>query len=268
MKKTAIVFTALAVALSCATMDTGKQKEYGERLRAENSLMKKRLVLLERENGVLKQENLQYKKDLQQLGARFEKLEADLASLNEKYRTDIALRDAQNRNLAQKNAILEKESSEKIKELTAVNKEMETRLSAEIRSLNEQMARQKEAFNKEREALKQESAKKEFELSTEIGALKKNLAGRETEVAALKTLQSEAAVKIQEAARLAGEAKKAKDAADAEIAALKEKNADAARKLQKLSDELKAREAELRQMEKKLGELKDVKAPVDQGGKK
>ncbi|HDP80762.1 MAG TPA: hypothetical protein ENN21_07960, partial [Spirochaetes bacterium] len=149
--------------LSCATTNGVKSREYNERLKAENSLMKKRLALLERENDVLKTENLQYKKNLQQLEAQVEKLRADLASLTEKYTKDIALHEAGRRNLEEKNAILEKESTEKIQELTRLNRELEKKLGDELKRLNEQMALQAAGFNKEREAFKTESARREFE---------------------------------------------------------------------------------------------------------
>ncbi|HSV96119.1 MAG TPA: hypothetical protein VLM75_04195 [Spirochaetota bacterium] len=173
----------------CACASSGKTGTAPgtEQLRAENILIKKRLVLVERENAVLKDENLQFKSDVRQLAARVEKLTADIAAREDRYRKDIALKESQHQALQQQNAVLSKESSEKIRELMELNGATESRLSGEIAGLNDEMRKLQESFSKEREAVRNDNAKRELALSREIEALKKLAVVKEAEAASLKT---------------------------------------------------------------------------------
>jgi hypothetical protein len=147
--------------------DTG----YGTASR-ENSLTKKRLILAERENAVLKDENLQCKNDNRQLSARIEKLGADITALDERYKKDIALWESQNQALQQKNAVLAKESSEKIRELSELNRATESRLGGEISRLNDELRKLQELYAREREAVRNENARRELALSRRLKLLK------------------------------------------------------------------------------------------------
>ncbi len=173
--------------LACSSSGKNGTAPLAEQLRAENSLVKKRLVLAERENAVVKDENLQCKSDGRQLAARVEKLTADIAALEDRYRKDIALRESQYQTLQQKNAVLSKESSEKIRELSELNRSTESKLGGEIARLNDEIRKLQESFTKERETVRNDNAKRELSLSREIEALKQLVADKEAEAASHKT---------------------------------------------------------------------------------
>jgi len=193
---------------------------------AENSQMKKRLSLVERENDVLNQENLHYKRKLQQTTASNEKLSADLASLNEKYGMDMAQSEEQISNLTDKYNRLEAESTHKINELTASYAALELKRNQEVKELNHQIVSQKNAFSLERDQLKQESAKREFDLSEQIAGLKKNIKDQEMQIATLKNSNGEMAQKIDDlSARLAA-SQSANQQIESELAAIKAAHAN------------------------------------------
>lgn len=197
-KLTAALFLAAAAFASCSTINVGRYADLNEHLKAENSLVKKRLTLIERENSIYKSENIQYKMDLAQQTAKSEKREGELRSLEDKYRKDVALWEGRHRNLLEKNAILEKESSEKLKELTELNRNLEARLSGEIKRLNEETKRREDAWGKERETMKKESAQREFALAKELEELKKSAAEKEKEISSLKVKKGEILVQMDQ----------------------------------------------------------------------
>jgi chromosome segregation ATPase len=218
-----LVILACAGLCACASSGRSGNGPATEQLRAENSLIKKRLILAERENAVLKDENLQCKSDNRQLAARIEKLTADIAALDERYRKDIALRENQYQALQQKNAVLSKESSEKIRELSELNRAIESRLGGEIARINEEMRRLQESFTKERETVRNENTRRELALAREIESLKKLAEGREAEAASLKTALSALEQRFEERSKEAEAKERELKNRDLEIRQLREK---------------------------------------------
>jgi len=101
-----MIVACVLVSVSCASVGGASYQQLAEQLKSENSLMKGRLVLLQRENHVLRNENLLGKKEIQNLGARIEKLAADIESLREKHRGELALKEGQLQDMLKKNDIL------------------------------------------------------------------------------------------------------------------------------------------------------------------
>ena len=66
------------------------KQPFDTQLMAENSMMKKRLPLVERESDVLKKENQQHRIKIQDLEMQNKQLSLELTSLNEKYTNDMA----------------------------------------------------------------------------------------------------------------------------------------------------------------------------------
>jgi len=158
---------------------------------AENSQMKKRLILIERENDVLEQENLQYKARAQQLAATIEKLNADLQTLNEKYERDIALSEEHIQDLQGKYDNLEAKSAQTIAALNAGYDALQEKRNRELKSLNEKIALQQTSFNQERDELKQNYANLELGLHSEISKLKNALKLRKGKINSLKTAHTD-----------------------------------------------------------------------------
>jgi chromosome segregation ATPase len=181
---------------SCSSMTKSKCLELNDNLTSENILMKKKITLMEREGGVLKEENLLYKRDLQQRMAEVEHLVNEIKSLKQKYDNDTALWNSRYLNIVEKNKILEKESSEKIKELSELNRQLEARLGEEIRRLTGEMAVREKGHATEMEQIKSQFAAREFTLLKEIEEFKKQISTRDAEIASLKSKNSEQSLAI------------------------------------------------------------------------
>jgi len=175
MKNMVPVLMVLFAFVACATVENKKCLEINDHLKSENRLLQKRLSLLQRENSVYKQENLQYKKNLDTKSAEVEKLESELRSIRERFEKDIALWEKKYENLREKNMILERESSEKIQELTRLNRQLEDKLGGDIRRLAEESQKKDETFGEEREQLKKDFARREFDRLKQIEDLKKSI---------------------------------------------------------------------------------------------
>jgi chromosome segregation ATPase len=186
-------------------------------LLAENSMMKKRLPMVERENDVLKKENRQYRIKAQELEAQNKKLSQEL----EKITNDIAIGEEEINYLHELVQRIEKENSESIEELLSRNKILEANFVREIHALNEQISKQKAVFVKEREQILQESAKRDLSQANEINALKKELEPKESQILSYKLAINEISVQLGAATALAETLRKSRDESLAELESLK-----------------------------------------------
>lgn len=190
--------TVLLIMGGCVATSQTSQGDSVNLVMAENSQMKKRLTLIERENDVLEQENLQYKARVQKLAATVEKLNADLTALNEKYERDIALSEDRIQSLQEKFDRLEFESAQTIATLNSAYEALQEKRNRELKSLNEKIALQQTGFNQERDELKQQYATLELTLNSEISKLKSALKVGEEQINALKASNYEFSQKIEE----------------------------------------------------------------------
>jgi chromosome segregation ATPase len=242
--------------LSCtAAIEEGKQP-LDNRFLAENSMMKKRLPLLERESEVLKKENRQHRATIQKLDEEKNQLSEELISLNELYTKEKTASGEEIDNLHDTIEKIEKENSESIGALVAHNKNLEAKRAEEVAALGEQIERQKEAFTQERDRIIQDNAKRELDLSTQLAVLQKTLDPKEMEIPSLKLAINEISIQLGAATTLSTTLKKDRDEATAELESVKTANADLHKKIAELGS-VKAENAELNQ---KLAELSSVKA--------
>jgi chromosome segregation ATPase len=191
MKKILFFLIAVSIGISCSTGGNRKCLEINKQLTSENRLLRNKISLLQRENGVFKYENIQYKKDLENRTAEVEKLASEVESIKEKFEGDVSLWKQKYNNLAEKNKILERESSEKIRELTELNRQLEQGFSEDIKKLSANLRKKDEDFGVEREQLKKISAENEFKRSREIEDVK-------NEISVLEKERSEMTIKIHE----------------------------------------------------------------------
>ncbi len=246
-----MVSFALLPLLSCtATSQNGKSSS-GQFL-AENSMMKKRLSLIERESDVLKKESQQHRTKIQELETENKQLSVELTSLNEKYLSDMADAEEQIDYLQQTITKIEKENSDHIDELLAENKALGEKRSRENLAFQEQIAKQKATFNQERELKMQESARRELNLSTQLNALDKKIAEKELEISTLKQAVSDLSAKLDAANALAKKLTNDRAAALAELESVK-----AASKItaETNSLELESIKADNAALNKKIAEL-------------
>jgi len=205
------------LSLSCtATMKDGMQPSDNQLL-AENSMMKKRLPLVERESDVLKKENRQYRMKVQELEEKNKQLNLEL----EKYTNDVAIGEEEINYLHELIQRIEKENSEKIEELISHKKVLEAKLARETHALKEEIATQKSAFVKEREQILQESAKRDLSKNLEINSLKKELEPKESQISSYKLAINEISLQLGAATTLSEALKKSRDKALAELESVK-----------------------------------------------
>ena len=224
---TMICTGSLILALSISCVAPAKKDEYplNSRIMAENSSIKKRLPLIERENDVLRKENHQHRTKILSQETQIKNLGLELAFLGEKYDNDMAKAEMQIQDLELTIQEMEKETTARIKSLGALNAALEKKLARQVQSLNKKIAVQKKSFHLEREKIMKENVKRESSLSSRVETLKKTVETKEVESASLKKANSEISSKLDEATKLAEALKKSRDDAIAELETVTETNA-------------------------------------------
>ena len=208
------------------------------RILAENSTMKKRLPLIERENDVLKKENLQHRMKVLDLESQVKQLGLELASLNDKYAKDMAASAEQINKLQETIQRVEQESSARLQELTSKNTALKAKMAREVQDLKDQMAKQNDAHIQERKQIMQENAQREFDLTARLDALKKALEAKDLEIASRKMAMEEISSRLGEATALSDSLKKIRDAAVAELESVKAANGELTQKVDALTRQL------------------------------
>lgn len=178
--KSPVLFLLLILAvLSCSSINTNSSGEAGdssaEKVMAENRILRENLALAERENDVLRNENIQYTDENNKIKAHLKMLESEKKSLEKKYTQDIALVNDKYENLSRKYTSLEKESSARIKELTDLNKQQEEKMTGEIALLNESIRNQEKKYNSDIEKLERAISDNELAYKKESAALNSRL---------------------------------------------------------------------------------------------
>lgn len=221
-----ICSAALLMTFCASCVTTVQKEEYplNSRIMAENSSIKKRLPLIERENDVLRKENHQHRTNILALETKIKNLGLELAFLGEKYDNDMAMNEMQIKDLQLTIQEIEKESAERIKSLTSMKATLKRKLAREVHAHNKNIVAQKEAFEKEREQIMKANNKRESSLSGQIDALKKTINAKELESASLKKANIDISNKLGEASALAEALKKARDEASAELETVKATN--------------------------------------------
>ncbi|MGB3222619.1 MAG: hypothetical protein WBB23_07440 [Desulforhopalus sp.] len=244
-------------ALSCtATMKEGVQP-FDNQVLAENSMMKKRLPMVERESDVLKKENRQYRMKVQELETQNKKLSLELTSLDEKYINDMTIGEEEITYLHELVQRIEKESSERIEEIISRNKILEENFSRESHALKEEISKQKALFAKEREQISQESAKRELSQNIVINTLKKELDSKESLILSYKLAINEISVQLGAATTLSEALRKSRDESLAELESVK--TASKQNKEESLAELESVKAVSKQNKEKSLAELESVK---------
>jgi chromosome segregation ATPase len=244
------VSLVLAMCIACPAPVKEDPQLFNGRILAENSTMKKRLPLIERENDVLKKENLQHRMKVLDLESQVNQLGLELASLNDKYAKDMAAGAEQINKLQETIQKIEQESSARIQGLMAKNADLKAKMAREVQDLKEQMAKQNDAHIQERKQIMQENAQREFDLTAQVDNLKKALEAKDLEIASRKMAMDEISSKLGEATALTESLIKTRDASAAELESVKAANADLTRKVEDLSRQLPTQKNESSQTNK------------------
>lgn len=158
-----------------------RNEKSGEQVAAEQALIGRRTALLERENQVLREENLELTRANELGRAELQKQQADTAARDEKKAAEIATLAANLKNLQEKIAILESESGGKIKQLTTLNAELAQKSAELQKKLQDDLSRVQLEAAAEKERLTREAAEARFTQGKELQELKQRLADREKE---------------------------------------------------------------------------------------
>lgn len=228
----------LIVCMACPAPVKEDARFLNGRILAENSTMKKRLPLIERENDVLKKENLQQRMKVLELESQIKQLGLELSSLNDKYAKDMVAGADQINKLQETIQRMEQESTARIQELTSKNAALKAKMAREVQDLKDRMAKQNDSHIQERKRIMQENAQKEFDLTARLDRLKKALEAKDLEIASRKMAMDEISSKLGEATALSGALKKARDAAVAELDSVKAANLELTKKVDALSKQL------------------------------
>ncbi len=210
--------------LSCTAATNNSQQQQSSHLQAENSMMKKRLPLMERESDVLKKENEQLRGKLQDSAAQNKQLAMDLATLREQYKSDMIVGEEQIRSLEDTLQKIEQENRATLDILLADNKVLQKKMDKQSRTYTDQLAMQKTASAQQLEKLIKENGQKEAELTT----------------------------KLTKADALAAELAKAREASQAELTSIKAAGLKARGEYLAQMESIKTTNAELN---KKIAEL-------------
>ncbi len=224
--------------LSCTPATQNGQQLESSQLQAENSLMKKRLPLMERESDVLKKENQQHRIKIQDLEAQNKQLAMDLASLQQQYEIDMIVGEEQISSLEETIAKIARENKAAIDSLIADNKGLEEKMVKKSQVLHDQLAKQKAVAQQQREKLIKESGQRELDLTNKLSAEKEKSAVGEQKISSLKASVAEITGKLAKAKALAAQTAKVRDASQAELASIKATNATLNKKIAELTGEL------------------------------
>jgi chromosome segregation ATPase len=169
------IFTA-----GCAGL--ARQDKSPDQIAAEKALTGKKTALLERENQVLRDENLELTRSGELIRADLEKKQAEFSANDARRAAELKSAEANIANLTQKIAILESESGGKIKQLTQLNEQLSERHTKEREKLQEDLKRAQVEGAAEKDRLIREAAEKQFAHGKEVQELKQRTSEKEKEI--------------------------------------------------------------------------------------
>lgn len=143
--------------------------------------MGKKTALLERENQVLREENLALNRDAELQKSEQQKKQAEFSAERDKLTAQVKSAEGAIANLNEKIGILESESGGKIRQLVALNEQLAKKSAEEMRKAQEDLSRVQVESAQEKEKLGRENAEKQFALGKEIQDLRQRLAEKEKE---------------------------------------------------------------------------------------
>lgn len=146
MNKLCII--CIIICLTSCALPPQKNMTADEHLRAEWHLIKTNLNLATRENEVLKEENQQYRKEIDSLNDSIRKLKVNLDELKTKYKQDIAKMISEYEVLYAQYQLHQTQSKEEIQSLLEANQALDQTLNKERKHFKQRYAAQNDAHTK------------------------------------------------------------------------------------------------------------------------
>lgn len=242
---------------SCATSTAGNASDTSNRLLAENSAMKKRLPLLERENDILAKENGQHKIKIQDLEAVVHRLTADLEANKAQYTETLAARSEQIETLTNALQYLTQSSAEEIAALNGrmvAQEERFTQAQAKVAQERDQVIQERNKIIQQKNEMKTtlsakldatnqalQTADLEIEkLAAAKANLETSLGAKNRTLSELEVANKNLSAKLDETLAAVAELKKSRDASVAELKSTRATNASL---LQKMAERTTATKA-------------------------
>jgi septal ring factor EnvC (AmiA/AmiB activator) len=167
------------IAAFCGCSGFARRDRAPDEIAAETALLNKKTALLERENKVLRDENLELTRAIELQRAELQKKQAEFVAERDKLTAQLKSAEGSIANLTEKIQILESESGGKIRQLVALNEQLSKKAAEDLKQAQEELARVQREAAQEQERLSKASAEKQFALSREIQELKQRLADAE-----------------------------------------------------------------------------------------
>ena len=146
----------MLLAVSCVTTRQTMKDDASDRIRAENSQFKQHIPLIERENDVLKRENLQYQTKVRNLSGKIESLQFSLNDLNQKYDRAVTANQEQIRQLQEEYTLLEDNSFREVEKSYQNYDEMEERKNINIQVLEAKINVERQRYDRDMDLNKEE----------------------------------------------------------------------------------------------------------------
>lgn len=247
-KFTCVLWPALLLCVSCTVPGrVDSRLAANDRLSAEYSQAKKRIPLLERENDILKEENLEYRENVRRLGAGLEELSAGLAGLKEQVEESRRMSEEDTCAFQERLDRQEEASADQIEALTASHQKDLEKLQADIRKLNERLAGATGDLDRRINDSSQENTRKQNALLKRIEGLQQDLAARKAENDTLKSSVAELSARLDAAVHDIAEGSRSRTELQQELEAVKASEAELLKRMKELSEAFDKKNAALKQ---------------------
>ncbi|HNV46723.1 MAG TPA: hypothetical protein PLE73_05585 [Spirochaetota bacterium] len=195
MKRLFPCLTMACMMIGCASMEAGSPTENAA---YEISLLRKNVTHLQRENEVIKNENLEYRRDARIKQAEIDRYKAEVEGLKKHHAGELAEAEQRYRTAQEQAATLERILREKIKTVEEQRAQAEARMREELKTAAEQGRRRDEEHRQSEEKLKREYADREFQYSKEANECAKRLSACEQNAAECRARIEERALRSDE----------------------------------------------------------------------
>lgn len=174
----------LALLQACSAF--ARRERSADEIAAESMLLSKKTALLERENEVLRGENLELTRSMEMQDAEHKKKQTELNAIRERLQGQLKSAETSIKNLSDKIEILESESGGKIRQLNALNEQLSKKAAEDLKNAQDDLTRTQLQNAKEKERMSREAAEKQFALGKEVQELKQRIADKEKEAEGLR----------------------------------------------------------------------------------
>lgn len=179
-----IPFALLAGA--CASFMSTESPETDENIPYEVSILRKSVTHLQRENEVIRNENLEYRREVKIRQAEIDRQRSEIAALKAQHERLIADAEQRYRDMQAKAAEAERDLLARLGALEEKKRRGEAMHAEAMKAMADKANAEGERHRRDEEAMKKEFAEREFQFGKSIAEMKNRLDERERAHAELK----------------------------------------------------------------------------------